>query len=122
MILESITLLNTAHQETKAWYNHPCAKWARENINNYRWLCLLGLELCKEYTYRYGKTHACQERLEWLRDNEPHLQDLPMTDPPQAMAEECKGSDTVEAYREYYRKCKRHLAKWKNRPIPDWWE
>lgn len=27
------------------------------------------MQLCKEYTYRYNKTHACQIMLEWLDAN-----------------------------------------------------
>ena len=45
--------------------NHPCSIWARENISNYLWLCELGLELCKEYTYRYGRRHKSQDVIEW---------------------------------------------------------
>ena len=32
--------------------NHPCAIWTRDSLSNYLYLCDLGLELCKEYTYR----------------------------------------------------------------------
>ena len=38
----------------------------------------------------------------------------------QAMPDECKREDAVEAYKEYYRKHKRHIAAWKNRDIPEW--
>ena len=37
--------------------HHPCCQWAAESVENYVWLCILGIELCCEYTYRYGKIH-----------------------------------------------------------------
>ena len=67
MILETAQLLCGVHHMTggEAPYglshkNHPCLIWARECIENYVWLCDLGIELCKEYTHRYGKIHSCQ--------------------------------------------------------------
>ena len=51
--------------ETKggAFRNHPCTKWAAENIYNTAWLIVHGLALCTEYRYRYGKIHACTKSL-----------------------------------------------------------
>ena len=76
MILETAQLLSTAHWLTggegpyRATHkNHPSAIWARSNKSNYNWLCKLGLELCEEYTYRYGKIHKTQQHLEWLSKN-----------------------------------------------------
>ena len=40
--------------------NHPSAIWCRENKENYKWLYDMWVCLCDEYTYRYGKVHACQ--------------------------------------------------------------
>jgi hypothetical protein len=120
MILESHTLLQTAHGN-KAWRFHPCSKWVRQSINNYRWLAHLAVELCFEYSYRYGKIHKYQGKLEYLRYNEPLLDDIPMTPFYLAMPKELWQNDAVEAYREYYRKYKRHLAKWKNRMVPIWY-
>ena len=120
MVLESLTLLGTAHGN-QGWCNHPCAVWTRQSINNYRWLASLGVELCKEYTYRYGKIHKCQCQLESLKNNEPLLPDISMTPFYLAMPKELWQNDVVEAYRDYYRKYKRHLAKWKNRSTPIWY-
>ncbi len=69
MILETAQLLCGVHHmvESKieipyklSHKNHPCSIWARECIENYVWLCDLGMELCFEYTYRYGKKHKSQ--------------------------------------------------------------
>ena len=49
--------------EKGAFRNHPCTKWAAENIYNTAWLIVHGLALCTEYTYRYGKIHACNKSL-----------------------------------------------------------
>jgi len=40
--------------------NHPVVKWAAENDSNFKWTVSLLKELCKEYTFRYDKTHKCQ--------------------------------------------------------------
>jgi hypothetical protein len=49
--------------EKGAFRNHPCTKWAAENIYNTAWLIVHGLALCTEYTHRYGKQHACRKSL-----------------------------------------------------------
>ena len=51
--------------------NHPCAVWARESEENYKWLCNLGLELCKEYTARYERTHKTESIIKFLAKNMP---------------------------------------------------
>mgnify|MGYP000607032860 CR=1 FL=1 len=51
--------------------NHPCSIWSRESLSNYLYLCELGLELCYEYTYRYGKKHKSQSVIEWCIVNNP---------------------------------------------------
>jgi hypothetical protein len=45
-----------------------------------------------------------------------------MQDPPQCMPDDCKGDDTVQAYRQYYAKHKYHIASWKKRGTPEWWD
>lgn len=40
--------------------NHPCAIWIRNDPAHYYWALQYGLALCKEYTKRYGKIHACE--------------------------------------------------------------
>ena len=126
MVLETAQLLCTTQwlcgspAQYKATHkNHPSAVWARENISNYRWLCKLGLELCYEYTHRYGKIHKSQSIIEWCVNNEPTLPNGVFSDPPLAMPDHCKTSDSVESYRNYYIKEKSHLASWKTKR-PDW--
>lgn len=40
--------------------NHPCNKWARETDVNLNWLLGLGISMCAEYRYRFGKVHKTQ--------------------------------------------------------------
>jgi hypothetical protein len=103
--------------------NHPCAIWSRECIENYIWLCDLGLELCTEYTYRYEKRHKSQEIIEWCLLNQPDLRDNgDITEFALAMPDECKVGSVVDSYREYYMAEKRSLGVWKNREIPEWFK
>lgn len=128
MILETAQLLCGPHWVTggEAPYklshkNHPCSIWVRESLSNYLYLCDLGLELCKEYTYRYGKRHKSQDIIEWCLTNKPNIEDIDFTTPPLAMGDEFKiGNDVIESYRNYYREAKKSFVNWKNRPIPDW--
>ena len=101
--------------------NHPCNIWLMQSIENYNWLTELGLELCKEYTFRYGKTHKCEAIINWCIENKPSLPSVPMTAPALAMPEECKvEGDPVLSYRNYYIKDKTHLHSWKSRNVPEW--
>ena len=126
MIIESCQLLCTAHWMTdgeapykKTHINHPSNKWARESLSNYVWLCDLGMELCKEYTHRYGKRHKTQEHIEWCMLNLPNIEDKGLTEMPQAMPDDVKCEDSVEAYRQYYKKYKKDFARWTKRPVPE---
>ena len=102
--------------------NHPSGIWARESFSNYMWLYSLWEELCKEYTHRYGRVHLTQQKLEHILKNAPMgIKDGPMTKMPQAMPDEFKQSDSIEAYREYYRIAKAKMAVWTKRETPSWY-
>ena len=127
MILESCQLLCSVHHVCDSKYvpvyklthkNHPCSIWARESLTNYKWLIVLAKELCKEYTYRYGKIHKCESYINDLEKNLPPIEDKGFTPPAQAMPDIYKDSDVVEAYRHYYFFEKNNLFDWKKRPIP----
>jgi hypothetical protein len=154
MILEYCQLLSTAHRyldglevigktktgrNAKRWklnderdtilysathINHPSAVWCRKTSANYEWLHKLLVELCKEYTYRYGKVHKCEReglvaQLARLPDT---ITSAPFTQPTPAMPDEVKiEGDSVLSYRNYYINNKTHLANWKNRNTPEWY-
>ena len=127
MIVEQVQLLSTAHWMTggeapykKTHVNHPSNKWVRESLSNYVWLCDMTMELCKEYTHRYGKRHKTQEHLEWCMVNLPNIEDKGFTEIPQAMPDECKRENPIDGYRNYYNVEKAYMCKWKNREIPEW--
>lgn len=132
MILETAQLLCGVHHATDqptdqvpyklSHKNHPCAIWARESLSNYLYLCELGLELGKEYTYRYGKRHKSIDVIEWCIVNKPNIPDIGFTKPAMAMPDEFKVDSVVESYRNYYMGAKSDLASWKNREKPLWFE
>lgn len=131
MILELAQLLCSAHYMSNSDYkppyklthkNHPSAIWTRSSKDNYIWLISLAKELCKEYTYRYGKIHKTEQYIDELAKNIPPLPDTGFTQPLQAMPGEYKEDDSIEAYRNYYFYGKAHLHIWKKRNKPDWFD
>jgi hypothetical protein len=133
MILETAQLLCGVHHMTEevteevpyklSHKNHPCSIWARECLENYIWLCDLGMALCREYTHRYNKRHKSQAVIEWCYDNLPNLPELGDITPfALAMPDECKTDDPVESYRRYYMMHKQSIANWKMREIPKWYK
>lgn len=101
--------------------NHPCAIWARDNINNYMWLYELFVALCDEYTFRYGKTHKTDLLFRDVLKTPPiSISHSDFTTPAQAMPVEYRHYDSVVAYRQYYIGAKAKFAKWTNRPVPSW--
>jgi len=100
--------------------NHPCTVWARQSKANYNWLVQLGFALCNEYSFRYSKRHKCRDVIEKLKHAPECVPDGDRTPFAQAMPDECKRDNAVEAYKEYYRKHKKHIASWKNRDVPEW--
>lgn len=153
MILESAQLLSTAHRlldgteiagvsksgrKKKIWLlpderndtlysathiNHPSAVWCRETQANYHWLMHLLAEYCKEYTYRYGKTHKVEsDGLLYALYIQP--KNIPLkqfTTPPSAMdTKYIISNDPIVNYRNYYKHGKAHLHAWKKREVPEW--
>ena len=135
MPLETAQMLCTAHRELdgdeyadkvglykRAYWNHPCTVWARETSGNYFWLFKHFVALSKEYTFRYGKTHASYDKLA------KHLIKIPdnikrgnISTLAQAMPDEYKHADPIVAYRRYVIN-EKHYAKWeKGRAMPNWW-
>lgn len=129
MILESCQLLCGAHWMTDSEFepvykithkNHPCAKWVRESLSNYKWLVMLTAELCSEYTYRYERVHKCQSMLKDLISNLPPIVDNGLTYPARAMPDKYKKSDPMISYRLYYLHDKTRILSWKKRDNPPW--
>ena len=105
--------------------NHPSAIWCRANHENYIWLWSLLKELCGEYTYRYGKIHKCEDSglVQALKPPPNNITIGEFTEPTPAMPDIYKVvNDSITSYRNYYNGAKTHLAKWKNRSIPEWFQ
>jgi len=149
MIVETCQLLSTAHRvldghemightktgrKAKRWtlpdsrerilyhathVNHPSAIWARASKANYVWLHNLLLELLREYTYRYEKTHKCTEITEALKTVPHNIPDLPFTEPTPAMPDQYKVmGNAIQSYHNYYNGEKIRMFSWKKRDIP----
>jgi hypothetical protein len=136
MPLETAQMLSTAHRllspaeycETNniyktAFQNHPCTIWARETHENYRWLLLHFIALCEEYTKRYDKYHLCWTKLyDGLSEFPMNITEGELTPFAQAMPDEYKSSNHVDAYRKYMIN-EKHYAKWeKGTSKPKWWK
>ena len=99
--------------------NHPSAVWVRENAIQYQYMYDLFVALCDEYTYRYGKVHMTDSKLRDVLNNIPD--NMPLGDwrePPQAMPDDVKSENSLDAYHKYYREYKKSFAKWTNREVP----
>lgn len=108
--------------------NHPSCVWARQTRANFDWLCTHGKAICLEYTYRYGKTHFCEQgisKLAKLRNLIPvgDLTPFAIAINESMTCRQLSGFDAmsaVEKYRAYY-KCDKSFAVWApKRETPDW--
>lgn len=139
MAVESLQILSTAHfvldgkqvAYKPTHQNHPSCVWSRANKANYAWAFEHFKALCKEYTFRTGKIHACEAHLKAVEsapvgcpDGELEMFALCMPDEHKA-----KGIfDPTAAYRSYLNaKFTEWLARdkpvkveWKNRKQPTW--
>lgn len=129
MIVEYAQLMSTAHrmldgndQVYKPTHpKHPSTIWTRESKANYEWLFAMWTMLLDEYTYRYGKKHACERLYGVLCFAPTNIQSKEFTEPTPAMPDEYKiAGDSIASYRLYYNKAKTKLLTWKKRPTPEW--
>lgn len=99
--------------------HHKVVKWAAENYQNWAYVGHYAIELCEEYRYRFGKTHACFDVIRQMVYDKPNLPNLERTDFPLCMPPEYWQEYTVDAYRAYYHS-KSHLFQWTKREMPFW--
>lgn len=133
MLLESCQLLATAHHELgngaavtykPTHKNHPCAVWVRQSRTHYAYVSDLAFYLAREFRKRFGKAHKCEEILNnELRLPPPALTSAAWSKPPQAMPEEFRGDDHIEAYKRYYAsKADTMAMRWrKSEENAPWW-
>jgi hypothetical protein len=142
MIVEAVQMLSTAKhlldpfpsgEESKIYKishkNHPVSIWIRTSLENYMWTLHMVEAMHNEWRYRYGhpetKVHASYTIAQLLHECAPSADKFPekgLTSFAQAMPEEYKCEDAVEAYRKYYQSPdKRRIATWKRRTPPSWY-
>ena len=125
MILESAQMLSTVlggpYKPTHK--NHPCTKWVAESWSNAMWLWQLTKYLNEEYKHRFNHT---KDHKSWVAIKDLDLvmpsilPDEHLTPFAQAMPEEYKNDDAVQAYRDYYHS--KPFATWdKCGDKPYWW-
>ena len=125
MPLETAQMLSAVHWRygneppyARTHENHPCTLWAGQTVENYRWLYKLGLALCHEYTYRYGKVHGCERVIKLLMMPPLRLTARGFTAFAKAMPEQYISYDAVDSYRAYYANEKASICTWTRRNVP----
>jgi hypothetical protein len=102
--------------------NHPSGVWLRKNSENYMWLFAMWYYLCEEYTFRYGKHHACARLLNELAVAPLKIENGIFTPPTPAMPDDCKiPNNVLGSYHKYYIERKSHFARWTKREVPYWY-
>lgn len=119
--------LEDANRETRlmkaSHINHPSGVWCRANQKNYMWLFEMWSYLLEEYTFRYGKQHACSRLKDILNSPPNNIPSGEFYPPTPAMPDECKiANDSLASYHKYYVERKSHFAKWTKRDIPTWYK
>ena len=123
-----------------AMLNHPSTIWARETPQNFIWLYTHATAMCEEYTYRYGKVHGSQKRIEDTPMEMIHEMEskFPSTLTPVSIAmfdryridrddyfknnpQNSEWDFVIDSYRNYYLEAKWSFASWKKRSLPSWW-
>lgn len=108
---------------SKTHLKHPCSIWLKESLSNLIFGCELGVELVKEYRYRYetSKHQRCLDIFQGTLNNLPkNMIDYGLTEFAQAMPYVYQSKDAVESYREYYRREKTEFIKYTKRENPYW--
>jgi hypothetical protein len=106
------------------YHDHPCTRWTGDTRDNFMWACIHALALSEEYTHRYDKVHFCHDGIKQMAKMSWMIPIGSLTPFAQAMPDEFKNQDAVQAYRDYYNINKREsiTCKWdKGRPEPSWW-
>ena len=70
--LEKVQECLSYHLFKPAHINHPSTIWTRETNEQYLWHYELYVEMCKEYTRRYGKIHGSSKFIGVL-NNPPEI-------------------------------------------------
>ena len=118
---EEAGLYRAVHQK------HPCTIWAGQSRANYLYSLDMFREMCREYTYRYGKVHASWRLYDALVDAAQYVPDGGITPHPECFSEHTDLKSgrpwPIQSYRQFYMtKQKRFKMVWTKRDVPDWFE
>jgi antirestriction protein len=97
----------------------------RRQRANFEWASEHAIALAEEYTYRYGKEHACEKGIHHLAEMREMIPEGGLTRFAQAMPDEYRDQCSVTAYKNYYWKDKRvniDVGWNNNRDKPKWWK
>lgn len=135
MILESAQILSTVARQNGIDFGykpthakHPCTLWTGKSLDNFTWLVDFVYHLHDEWRHRFNhnKTHKSYEVVRGIMGRVANdgidIPSIGLTPFAQAMPDQYKSDNTVQAYRNYYIGEKKHLADWGKREIPDWYE
>lgn len=120
---EQMPLTKSGKPYLGGYKHHPCTVWAGETRSNFWWLSLHAEALLDEYYHRFGKVHACHNAIYQMSGMYKMIPEGDLTPFAQAMPDEYKDDDAVEAYRRYYHS-KIHSAggvHYRHTSPPDWW-
>ena len=116
---EEAGLYRAVHQK------HPCTIWAGQTRANYLYSLDMFREMCREYTYRYGKVHASWRLYDALVDAAQYVPDGNITPHPECFSEHTDLKSgrpwPIQSYRKFYMtKQKRFKMVWTKRDMPEW--
>jgi len=143
MLLETCQMLSTAVRNQmpqvaevdsvykSAYPRHPMTIWVGNSYRNFVWTYEHGVEINKQYQYRFGKIHKSERILDVVKfmlndicesfDKENKIGGTPV---PLCMPDQYKWCDNhIDSYREYYYHDKHYFAKWeKGMRKPQWFK
>jgi hypothetical protein len=124
-----LPLTKSGNPAKGGYHRHPCSVWAGDSRANFQWLSEHAKETCKEYSFRFGKTHFCEKGIDKLSSLDYLIPEGELTPFAIAISQDSKCRQlpnfnilsAVEKYRAYYKFDKVSFAKWqKGRQQPEW--
>tara|TARA_R100000908_G_scaffold30782_1_gene13877 strand:+ start:1074 stop:1511 length:438 start_codon:yes stop_codon:yes gene_type:complete len=114
-----------------AYPKHPMTIWVGDSYRNFVWAYEHGVEINKQYQYRFGKIHKSERILDIVKfmlndicESFGKENKIGSTPVPLCMPDTYKWCDNhVDSYREYYFHDKQYFAKWeKGMRKPQWFK
>ena len=133
MLLETCQMLSTATRNQlpvdnilddsvykSAYPKHPMTIWVGDSYRNFVWTYEHGIEINRQYQYRFGKIHKSERILNnvWgfmnrIRESFEDKGKVDLTPAPLCMPDQYKWCDSyIDSYREYYFHDKKYFAQW----------